>query len=586
MNLLRDIRYAFHTLRSSPAYTLMCTAVLALGIGANAAIFSVVNGVILSALPYPDVGRLVFVWERFPNLPAPVGDRMEVAHSNYLAWKSQSRSFDAMEAICGQQLATEPASPRRVKTAFASAGLFPLLGAHARIGRLFTAGEDLRGAGRVAVLSDSYFDQRFHRDAGALDRPLTLGGVSYTVIGVLPAAFHLPSTYEGEDQLTPDVWVPLSSLFQTAGDEQKRQLRVPARLKRGVTLAQARREMESIAESLQKSNPDFDEGWHTAVFPFSVEDSSPTLHLAIYVLMGAVGFLLLIACANLANLTLARTALRSREIAVRLALGATRGRIVAQLATEALLVSLAGAAAGLLLAHWCVRAMLSLKPEDIQRPDLIGIDWTVFAFAAAASLLTTALFGLLPAWAASRSDLSTALKSGGAWGASAARARSRQFLIAVEVVLALMLLTGAGLMMRSLRELMGTGVGFDPTRLTAMDLELPAARYPDGASQSRFFRAAIERAGALPGVAAAAAVDNVPLHSLSFSNFSIAGRPDPPIDALPISDTARVSPGYCAAIGLRLEAGRWFTDRDQEPTESGGHRVAAVNVAFVRKFFP
>ncbi len=564
----------------------MCVGVLALGIGANAAIFSVLNGVILNALPYPEAQRLVFVWERFPGLPAPVGDRMQVTRSNYRAWKSQTGSFAAMEAVSGRTLPVESGAPRSVSTAFASAGLFPMLGVQARIGRLFTASEDRRGADGVAVLSDSFFERRFHRDPKALGQSLMLGGSAHTVIGVLPPRFHLPSTNEGEDQLTPGVWVPLSRLSQIDSDEHAHQLYVAARLKRGVSLVQARREMSGIAERLQKSDPKFNEGWSTAVFPFSVEDSGAELHLAIYVLMGAVGFLLLIACANLANLTMARAALRGREVAVRLALGATRGRIVAQLVTEAVLVSLAGAALGLLLAHWSVQGMLALKPQDIQRPELIEVNFPVFAFAAAAGVFTAILFGLLPSWTASKADLSTALKSGGAWGASAARVRSRQFLIAVEVALALMLLTGAGLMVRSFRELTATGVGFDTTRLTLMDLELPAKRYPDGASQSRLFRAAIGRVRAVPGVAAVAAVDNMPLHSLSFANFNIAGRPDPPLDALPIADMAHVSPGYFSTIGLRLESGRWFTDRDIELTESGGHRVAAVNAAFVRKFFP
>jgi putative ABC transport system permease protein len=584
VNLLRDVRYALHTLRTSPSYTLMCVGVLALGIGANAAIFSVLNGVILNALPYPEPQRLVFVWERFPGLPAPVGDRMQVRRSNYRAWKIQTGSFAAMEAVSGRTLPLESGTPRNVSTAFASAGLFRMLGVQAHIGRLFTAAEDRRGADGVAVLSDSFFDQRFHRDPKALGQSLTLGGSAYTVIGVLPPRFHLPSTNEGEDQLTPDVWVPFSRLAQIDADEHAHQLYVAARLKRGASLAQARREMASVAERLQKSDPKFNQGWTTAVFPFSVEDSGAELHLAIYVLMGAVGFLLLIACANLANLTMARAALRGREVAVRLALGATRGRIVAQLVTEAILVSLAGAALGLLLAHWCVQGMLALKPEDIQRPELIEVNFPVFAFAAAAGVFTAILFGLLPSWTASRADLSMALKSG-AWGASAARVRSRQFLIAVEVALALMLLTGAGLMVRSFRELIATGVGFDTTRLTLMDLELPAKQYSDGATQSRFFHAAVERLRAIPGVTAAAAVDNMPLHTLSFANFNIAGRPDPPLDALPIADMARVSPGYFSAIGLRLESGRWFTDRDIELTEAGGHRVAAVNAAFVRKFF-
>ena len=585
MNFARDIRYALHTLRTSPGYTLMCIGVLALGIGANAAIFSVLYAVILHALPYPDPSRLVFIWERFPAVPAPIGDRMQPARKNYLEWKRQATSFAAIEAFRGMRIEEAGGDrPRQIQAGFASAGLFPMLGAPARTGRLFTAAEESPGADRVAVLSDRYFEQRFHRDPNVLGRAIALGGVAYTVIGVLPPKFHVPSTQQGDDQVTADVWLPLSRLWQRPEDDRERSLYVPARLKAGVTLAQARDEMQTIAHRLQSSWSDFDKGWGTTVFPFSVEDTNPKVHRALYVLMGAVAFLLLIACANLANLTLARATLRSREIAVRLALGATRTRIVAQLATEALVVSLAGAALGLVLAHWAIRLMLALKPEEIQRTELISVNLPVFGFAACAALLTTLLFGLIPSFGASRADLAGALKAGG-WGASAVRVRSRQFLIAVEVALALMLVTGAGLMIRSFREVLATGIGFDPTRLTTADLDLPEKSYPDASSRARFFDRLIDRVQSLPGVTAAAVTTALPLHTVTMSNFYIAGRPVPAIDALPMSDRANVSPGYFQAIGLRLEAGRWFTHRDLEPAGKGP-RVVAVNHAFARKFFP
>jgi len=585
VNLLRDLRHALHSLRASPAYALLCIGILAFGIGANTAIFSVLNGVIFDALPYPDLSRLVFVWERFPGLPAPVGERMEVARRNYLEWKRQSTAFDAIEAFRGMTLEeTGGDHPLRIRAGFASAGLFHLLGARARIGRTFNAVEESSGADRVAVLSQAYFEQRFHSDPGALGRTLNLGHVAYTIIGVLPPKFHVPSTYEGDDQIEADVWIPLSRLWNGLEDDSERRLDVPARLKPGVTLGQARAEMAGIAKRLETSQGEFDKGWQTAVFPFSVEDTKPTVHRALYMLMGAVGFLLLIACANLANLTMARAAARSREIAVRLALGATHARIVAQLATEALVLSLAGAALGLLISHWAIRLMLALKPSDIQRPELIVIDLPVFAFAAGAALVTTILFGLIPSLGASSCDLSTALKSGGR-GASPVRARSRQVLIAIEVALALMLVTGAGLMIRSFRAVIATGIGFDTTNIASIDIDLPAKAYPDGPARSRFFRSLIDRVQSIPGVSAAAATDALPLHRVTFSNFFIGGRPEPPLDALPVADQSNVSPGYFRTIGLRLEAGRWFTDRDLE-SAAGSHPVVAINRAFVRKFFP
>ncbi len=577
----KDFRYALNTLRRSPGYVLMCVAVLALGIGANAAIFSVLDGVILRAMPYRDADRLVFVWERFPAMPPPIGPRMKVARKNYLEWKRQNTVFSDMAAFDGRRLdETGLDHPRHLWTGFASANLFPMLGVAPRTGRLFTAAEERIGSDRVAILSDGYFETRFHRDPQAIGKTVSLDGTAYTVIGVLPPQFHLPSTYEGTDQLKPDVWVPLSRLWNRPEDDVARELLVAARLKPGVTLARARTEMDGIARRLAAADPKLDHGWLTSVFRFATEDTEPKVHRAVYVLMGAVAFLLLIACANLANLTLARATGRSREIAVRLALGATRGRIVSQLVTESFVVAAAGAGLGLALANWCVKLMLALKPEDIQRPEMIGIDLRAFAFTALAAVATTLLFGLAPALAASRQDLNSALKTGGGWGASAVRLRSRQFLIAAETALALMLVVGAGLMIRSFQALLSVGLGFQTDRLTIADVELPADRYKDPASEARFFHELLDAASAAPGIRSAAVVDNMPLHRVSMANFNIAGRPEPAVSELPISDMAKASPGYFQLIGLRLEAGRWFTDADL------GKPVALVNRAFVKQFFP
>ncbi len=317
-----------------------------------------------------------------------------------------------------------------------------------------------------------------------------------------------------------------------------------------------------------------------------MEDTSPTLHRALYVLLAAVGILLLIACANLANLTLARATLRAREISIRLALGATRGRILRQLIAESLLVSLAGAIAGLALAHWCIRGMLALNPPDIQRPELIGINWTVFAFAAGLSLLTTLLFGLAPSISGSAADLNSTLKSAGGWGGSAARLRSRQFLITIEVALALILVAGAGLMLRSFYELVSEGIGFDTGHLLTVEINLPAQRYASDESKSHFFGSLLDRVRALPGVTAATAVDNLPLHQIKLTGFLIAGLAEPPREALPLADVAHVDPQYFRVLGLRLLSGRFFRDSDRVQGEKDQDSVAIVNEAFVRKYFP
>lgn len=579
-------------LRRSPGYTLTCIAVLALGIGANAAIFSVIYSVILKPLPYPDPSRLVMVWERFPNMPDPPGSRLQSTHYTYLGWRRENTVFSDMAAFRDISLnETGVERPDHVDTGFASANLLPMLGVRARIGRLFLSSEERPGNDHVVELSDAFFESHYHRDRAALGRSITLDGVSYAIIGVLPPRFHLPAVAQGMDQMKPDVWVPLSRLWKSAEDETEHQLYVAARVRPGATLAQARTQMDSIEQRLAASNPNYNKGWKASVYPFEVEDTSPTLHRALYVLLAAVGMLLLIACANLANLTLARATLRAREISIRLALGATRARVIRQLVTESLVVSIAGAGAGLILAYWCVQGMLALKPPDIQRPELIDINWTVFAFAAALSLLTTLLFGLAPSIAASGADLNATLKAAGGRGGSAARLRSRQFLITIEVALALMLVAGAGLMLRSFYELVQEGVGFDTEHLLTLEVDLPQQRYPNSDTQSRFFHQLLDRARALPGVTMATMVDNLPLHQISLTSFKFAGRPAPPgvadnNDALPLADVADVDPQFFRVLGLRLIAGRFLTDADMAQTEKEQDGVAIVNETFVHKFFP
>jgi predicted permease len=401
MDVFRDARYAFRTLARSPAYAVICIAVLTLGIGANTAIFSVVYSIVLSPLPFRDADRLVFVWERFPGMPEPLGSRMQVARQNFLEWARQNTVFTEMAAFHETRLTeTGIDQPRHVSVGSASPNFFSLLGVRSQTGRLFSPDSD-----RVAILSAQYFESRFNRDPKALGRSIHLGDNTYTVIGVLPDTFHLPAMWEGMDQKKPEIWVPLAHLFKTAADDRLRQLFAIARLKKGVDLTQARSQMEVIADRLAQTRPELNTGVRTAVFPFHVEDTAPTLHRALAILFAAVVFLLLIACANLANLTLARASDRSREVAVRLALGATRGRIAFQLLIESFVVSVLGAAAGLLLAYWAIKGMLALEPVEFQRPELIEINTHVFLFTALLSAVVTLLFGLAPAINASRLEL-------------------------------------------------------------------------------------------------------------------------------------------------------------------------------------
>ena len=585
--MLRDLRHAIHTLTRSPGYAALCVAVLALGIGANAAIFSVLDSVVLHALPYPDPDRLVYVWERFPALPPPVGPRMKVRRINFREWQRQATVFSSMAAFDARSMDdTSSGHPKHVDVGLTTASLFPMLGAQAQIGRLFGTENERPETDRVAVLTDAFFDRQFQRNASAIGRTVTLDGVAYTVIGVLPPRFHLPATYEGSDQDRPEVWIPFSRMPASAEQDREPTLRVIARLKPGASLAQARIEMDAIAQRLQKSHPELNEGWLTSIYDLHTEDTDPKVHRAVYVLMCAVGFLLLIACANLANLTMARATVRTRELAVRLALGATRAQLISQLIAEPFLLSVCGSVLGLVIARWGVKLIVAYKPENVMRPELIGIHLPVLLFAAGAGIATTLLFGLAPALTASRADLNTTLKSGGAGGSSAVRLRSRQVLIALEVALALVLVTGAGLMIRSFQELLAVGVGFRTERVSLADVELPADRYRDEPSRARFFRALLERANGTSVIQSAAVVDNPPLHKIGMSNFFIQGRPEPALNELPIADKDHMSPGYFDLIGLRMEAGRGFTWSDLANTERGPNGVAIVNRAFARQFFP
>ena len=583
MRLVGDLRSALRILARSPAYALMSIAVLALGIGANVAIFSVLYSVVLAPLPYPDASRLVFVWQKLLVLSDPITGRVMVYHKNYLEWRKQNTVFDVMAAFSARTLdETGLDHPQHVSAGFASVNLFPLLGARARIGRTFAPQEEAASQNRVAVLADAFFERRFHRDPHILGRSITLDGAAYTIIGVLPPRFYLPSTREGLDQLNPDIWIPLSRLWSNAQEESAAQMYVPARLKRGVSLTQARTEMAVIAQRLAQADPDLNKPWTATVYPFEVEDAAPTLHRALWVLLGTVGFLLLIACANLANLTLARASQRSHEMALRLALGATRAQLIRQLLLESFVVSLAGAGAGSLLGYWCIRFILALKPPDIQRPELIGLNLAVLAFAAGLTLATTLLFGLAPALSASRADLNTALKTS-ARHATGARLRSRQFLIAAEVALALILLSGAGLMIRSFQELIKTGIGFSTEHLITADIDLPARDFPNSASQSLFFRRLLDRVGRIPGVASAGLIDNLPLHQVSMRQYLIVGRPEPRPEAIPVFDTAAASPNYFDVIGLHLLAGRSFSEGDLTRSDQDG--VAIINQSMARQAF-
>ncbi len=583
----RNIRQTFRSLLKAPSYFLTCIAVLALGIGANTAIFSIVNSVILTPLPYQDAEKLVFLWERFPKMAEPLGSRMQVSRKMFLNWKENATSFTDMAAFHEETLTESGIEfPQHVSVSFATQNFISLLGFQPTLGRSFSQ-EDEKTAAPVAIITDQYFEKRFHRNPNALQQSITLNGTSYSIIGVLPSGFFIPAMWEGTDQKKPEVWIPLSRRWQSAERETIQELFVIARLEPTASVESARAEMRTVAARIRDAEPDRKAfGWEISVFSISEEDRSPDFHHSLYILLAATGFLLLIACVNLTNLTLARANERVREVAIRLALGASRARVIGYLMTESFLISIMGAFLGLILGYWIVQGILTLKLDEFSRPELIQLNLPVFLFAAIVSIMTTFIVGLIPAINASRIELHSAMKSGKKSGSPGQHSRNRQILIAVEVALALMLVSGAVLMIRSFQELIRTGVGFSLENLTAVDIDLPESRYGSGADRSRFFRTLLERAKADSSVIDVSITNHLPLHSVAATNFRIEGEPDHSEENPYIADYAHVSENYLQMLNLRLLEGRMFTEQDlinQEKDQSG---TVIVNEEWVRKFLP
>lgn len=578
---------AIRAIRNSPGYTATCIAILTLGIGANTAIFSLLYSVILKPLPYPDAGRLVFLWERDSRYEF-FAERMGVSRVVYEGWRKQATPFSGIAAFTAPEDLPETGveRPRAINTAYVAADLLPMLGAQPAIGRLFRADEDQPGRDRVIVLSPEYFETRFHSDPTQIGKTIALNKVDYTVIGVLPANFRLPANYGGENRYHPDAFVPVSRSWGRRPDNASEFLNVVAKFKPDATTERARQELTAIATSLHKDHPELLGQGEVNITPASVEDQSATLNGTLYLLLGAVGLVLLIACANLANLTLARGKLRAREIAVRRALGASRTRIVLHLLSESLMLSIASAAAGLFLAGGVLQAFRVLAPPDVWRPGMGELSIPVSVFAAAAGIFTAVLFGLMPALSASRIGVGAALKSGGR-SLSSAGSRSRQVLTIVEVALAMTLVVGAGLLLRSFSNILRTGIGFDIENLASVDIDLPESRYPDAADRARFLDRVVAQAKAIPGVTSASMADTLPLHVGMMLTFYRADRPKP---AQGIGSTttfhSNVGPGYLDTMGLRLLSGRALNAADIAQNAGKGEGVILINQAFADAYFP
>ena len=563
-SLLQDLAYATRTLRRSPAFTLCAVLTLALGIGANTAIFTVVNSVLLNSLQYPDPQQLVT--SRQNDSLLNLKDTQREAHSFA---SSGGINTAAMDFTGGQE-------PVRIHGGWVDAGFLPTLGIAPLMGRFISHSEDVKGGPRNVVLTHGFWQNFLGGDPNILGKSITLSGNNYTVIGVMPREFHLPREHA-------DVFVSLWVAYpEAAAYRGVHFMHTYWRLKPGVTLAQAQAEVAGIDQRLAEHYPDNERGRQTQLLPLQ-EAVVGNVRTSLWVLFGAVGLVLLIACANFAMLLIARSVARQRELMTRAALGASTGRLIRHRLTESTVLALTGGAAGLVLAWSGTRFLLAMKPAALRRFPSIHMDGRVFLFVFGVSLLTGIVFGLVPAWSAARANLAESLKEGvRATGAGPGRHPFRSVLVASEFALALVLLVGAGLLIKGFMRLRSVEPGFNPANLTTFYLSLPQARYAEIPRQTAFRRELLAKLNALLGVQAAMITD-IPLGGNYLShNLTIEGRPAPAIGAEPEVQSLSVMGNYFRTMQIPLLAGRDFAETDRE----GGQLVAIVNEQFARKFFP
>jgi len=575
--LFHDIRYACRSISRQPTFAAMAILTLVLGIGANTAIFSVVKAVLLNRLPYEKPSDLVVLWEENPN-----GSPDLVAPLTFKDWQSQSRAIDSMAAyrslryaFAGSPVKEDPLDVASIR---ATPNLFGVLGVNAMLGRTFLPEEGVPGADHVAILSRAFWARHFGGSPGIIGRTIQLDAQPYTVVGVMAASFDFPPS----DHI--DIWTPLSFDPNDAhGRSRKaRSLSVVGRLASGVPREQAQREMSLIASRLASTYPDSNAGWGARVI-FAQEQLVTTVRPALLLITGAVGFLLLIVCANVANLLLARISSRRTELAVRAALGAGRGQLVRQVLAESFVLSGIGGALGVLVAWAAVRFVHALPEGSLPRMNDVRLDAGVLLFASVVSLLVALIFGLVPALQASRAGLRDTVS---AFGATATVSGTRVLgaLIVVEVALALVLLVGAGLMTRSFAQLMRVSPGFEPSNLLAVQVYLPQTTYKDAASRMRFYKEALGRIDGLPGVRSAAAVSALPMYPVGIDfalPFTIEGRAAPTNGEEPRADIRIATPRYFETMKIPMVKGRSIDERDL-PGRPG---AMVINETMARRYF-
>ena len=574
-NLVRDLRYAARTLAKSPGFTAAAVLCLALGIGATSAVFSVVDAVLLRALPYQDPERIVMLWNRVEP-----DERQPSSGAELLDYQELTGVFeDVSGAVLSFLNLTGVDEPERVPVGRVSPGLLRSLGVATTAGRVFEPGEDREGRQDVAVLTHGYWRRRFGGDPAALGRQIQLSGQPYTVVGILAPSFDLRFGPQPPELLVPLVLDPARRHMR-----EYRALHVIGRLRPGVTLERAEAELAALVGRFQAEYPNaYEDVFELFLTPLR-DDLVRDVRGALLVLLAAVTLVLVIACVNVANLTLARATARDKEVALRTALGAGRGGLVRQFLVESLVLALLGGAGGLVLAWWALRVLVALGQDRLPRVDEIGLDWQSLAFTAAVTLATGIAFGLVPALKASRTRLHGLLKEGGKTSAvGTGRHRLRSALVVVEVALALLVLVLAGLILRSFNRLQQVDPGFREENLLTLQLRLTPATYPEDAQRAGYAERLLERVRSLPGVRQAAVATSLPLGEIRFEiETRIAGQE--PVPGAPIfhADWRPVSPGYFATLGVPLLRGREFATTDR----AGGTEVAVVDQSFAERFWP
>lgn len=574
--LLQDVRYAVRTLRKSPVFTAAGILTIAIGIGANSSVFTLLNAVLLRPLPFPDPGRLVLVWEETPMFGLKDSP---VALGNFAEWRARNRVFGEMGALeQGSFRLTGAGEAQQVFGSGVSAGLLRALGVRPALGRLFRDDEDQPGAPKVALLSDGLWRSRYAGDAGIVGRAVNIGDEKYSVAGVMPPGFRFPD-------MVNDLWVPLGSAYPASefSNRGRHNFMVVARLLPGVSLERANQDIRAIAARLERETPQTNDKIGAFVAPLREHFVGDT-RTGLLVLAGAVGFVLLIVCANMANLLLARAPNRRREVAIRAAVGASRWRIVRQLLTESLLLCAAGGACGLLIAMWSLRFLETIVPSGIAAMCPAGVDLRVLFFTFLASLLTGVMFGLAPALQTVRVDIQAVLKQGGARSGLTRGARAvERSLVVSQVALAFLLMLGAALMMQTFARLRGVDPGFRTGNLLTMQIQLSQKTYADPARRLPYYDEVLRRVGALPGVVSAGFANHLPIAFKGDVNgFLVEGQEAEWNVNVTNANYRIVTPGYIETLGIPLRTGRYIERRDTADAPP----VALVNEAMQRKFWP